>query len=178
MPRIVITGGPGAGKTSLLHELARRGFRTVAESARAAIAERRALGLPPRPAPEMFAREILRRDIEKYEQAGDSDEWVFFDRSALESLAMLHETVPYPPDQLSQRLAEFRFHPFVFMLPPWQAIYVTDSERDQTFAHSQVVHAQLVRWYQRCGYQLQEVPCLPVAERAGFVVQALRCGDA
>ena len=35
----VVTGGPGAGKTSLITELARRGFHTISESGRAIIRE-------------------------------------------------------------------------------------------------------------------------------------------
>jgi predicted ATPase len=84
--RVVITGGPGAGKTALLSELGRRGFRTVGESARAIIVERRAAGLSPRPRPLTFAEEILRRDIEKYEHARNHHGWVFFDRGVVEAL--------------------------------------------------------------------------------------------
>ena len=35
----VVTGGPGAGKTSLITELSRRGFHTIPESGRAIIRE-------------------------------------------------------------------------------------------------------------------------------------------
>lgn len=40
----IVTGGPGAGKTSLLAELARRGFQTIPESGRAIIREEMARG--------------------------------------------------------------------------------------------------------------------------------------
>jgi predicted ATPase len=62
MLRVVITGGPGAGKTTLLAALAAKGFATVAESAREIIAARLAQGLPARPDPVAFAREILTKD--------------------------------------------------------------------------------------------------------------------
>ena len=64
MPCVVITGGPGAGKTTLLTELGRRGFATVAESARALIAERLAAGQGPRPDPWDFAVTGLARQPE------------------------------------------------------------------------------------------------------------------
>lgn len=35
----VVTGGPGAGKTCLINELARRGFHTIPASGRAIIRE-------------------------------------------------------------------------------------------------------------------------------------------
>jgi hypothetical protein len=59
-------------------------------------------------------------------------------------------------------LAEYEFHRSVFVLPPWESIYTTDAERDQSFAEAVAVHARIVEWYTACGYVLHEVPRLPV----------------
>ena len=128
MPHVIVTGGPGAGKTTLLAELAATGYATVDESARAVIAERVALGDTPRPDPIAFAREILRRDIEKYVSRPRTSEWVFFDRALIEAIGMLHEASPLTASELRSMLATYPFHPTVFVLPPWEAIYATDSE--------------------------------------------------
>jgi predicted ATPase len=177
--RLVLTGGPGAGKTTLLAELAGLGYSTVAESAREVIAQRVARGETPRPDAEAFAREILRRDIEKYGalQAARADV-VFFDRSLIEALGMLDEAAPLPEAELNAALKAYPIHCTVFVLPPWEAIYRTDAERDHTFAHAQRVHADLVRWYRRCGYSLHELPRVGVAERARQVLQVLANSDA
>jgi predicted ATPase len=173
MPCVIITGGPGAGKTALLNELATLGHATVDESARAIIAERLAAGLSPRPDPPAFAQEILRRDVEKYTCQPQTSDWVFFDRGVIEALGMLQEAAPLSPQRFQAMLSAHPFHPTVFILPPWEAIYTQDTERDQTFADAVRVHASLVRWYERCGYALHEVPCLPVAQRARHVLDAL-----
>lgn len=141
---VVLTGAPGSGKTTLLQELARLGYRTVEESARAIIIERIARGEAPRPEPLDFAREILRRDVEKYERSGQAD-WVFFDRGVVEALGMLQECEPQPEAELRRLLSTCRFHS-VFVLPPWEAIYRNDSEPDQTFAEAVAVHHKVVRW--------------------------------
>src|SRR5688572_18221659 len=101
---VILTGGPGAGKTTLLAELAARGYATVDESARAVIAERLARGASPRPDPVAFAREILRRDIEKYLEPR-APGWVFFDRSLIEALGMLHEASRPTTFELASMLA-------------------------------------------------------------------------
>jgi predicted ATPase len=121
--------------------------------------------------------ELLRRDDKKYAASPRGAELVFFDRSAVESLAMVHETAPLPEAELRAKLAAYRFHKTVFVLPPWEAIYKTDSERDQTFAHAARVHSQLLRWYRWYGYEINEVPCCHVAERATHVLQQI-AGDA
>ena len=94
MPNVIVTGGPGAGKTTLLTELAALGYATVEESARAIIAERLASGASRRPDFPAFAREILRRDIEKYRGQPRTSNWVFFDRGVLDALGMLHSHCP------------------------------------------------------------------------------------
>ena len=173
MCRVVVTGGPGAGKTTLLAELAARGYATVSESAREVIAASLAQGLPPRPDPASFASEILRIDDEKYHRRNRSAGLVFYDRSALEALAMFHEASPLGVEELKVKLLGYTFHRTVFVLPPWKAIYVNDNERDQDFEHAVTVHDQIVRWYSRCGYKISIVPCLEVGQRARHVLQAI-----
>jgi predicted ATPase len=178
MPHVIVTGGPGAGKTTLLKELAARGYATVEESARAIIAERLARGASRRPDPLAFAREIVRRDIEKYVSQPRTSKWVVFDRGLIDAFGMLHEASPLPSLELQSMLASYPFHNTVFVLPPWEVIYANDAERDQSFAEAVDVHDKVVRWYRSCGYVLNEVPCLPVAQRAEHVLRILAEGAA
>jgi predicted ATPase len=178
MPYVILTGGPGAGKTTLLTELAAMGYTTVEESARAIIADRLACGASRRPELAVFAREMLRRDIDKYLGQPRTSKWVFFDRGLIDALGMLQEVAPLPEHELQAMLAAYRFHPSVFILPPWEAIYVNDSERDQSFTDAVDVHEKIVRWYRSCGYILHEVPQLPVPQRAQHVLKLLAQSDA
>jgi predicted ATPase len=173
MPPVIVTGGPGAGKTTLLAALAAMGYATVEESARVIIAERLARGASRRPDALAFAQEILRRDIDKYLNQPRTSKWVFFDRGLIDALAMLHEASPLPSIELKTMLASYPFHATVFVLPPWEVIYANDAERDQSFAEAVDVHAKVVRWYRWCGYVLNEVPRLPVAQRAEHVLRIL-----
>ena len=173
MPPVIVTGGPGAGKTTLLTELAAIGYATVEESARAIITERLARGESRRPDALAFAQEILRRDIEKYLNQPRTSKWVFFDRGLIEAVGMLHEASPLSSIELETILASYPFHATVFVLPPWEVIYANDAERDQSFAEAVEVHAKIVRWYRSCGYVLNEVPRLPVAQRAEHVLRIL-----
>ena len=178
MRRIILTGPPGAGKTTLLVELERNGFATVSDSAREVIAERLALGTSPRPDPKTFAFELLNRDATKYAEATRSAELLFFDRSVLESLAMVQDVAPMPEEELRKRVSTYRFHSTVFILPPWEGIYRTDAERDSSFAHAERVYSRLLQWYRWCGYSINEVPRREVTQRAKHVLQSLAASDA
>jgi len=111
MPRVIVTGGPGAGETTLVSHLAAAGYATVHDSARAIIAETLARGLSRRPEPQEFAREILRRDIDSYHRCAETGDWVFFDRGVIEGIAMVHETAPLPLGDLQNLLSAYTKSP-------------------------------------------------------------------
>lgn len=172
MQRVVLTGGPGSGKSSLIEYLRISGFSVADEAARRIIRERLNGGLTPRPSPQKFAREILRRDINNYNESPVTP-CRFFDRGILDALFLMDAAVPFPEGEVDTWIASYPYHRRVFFLPPWKAIYANDAERDQTFQESVSVYEALLRWYLRCGYQVIEVPCDTVSNRCEYVLHTL-----
>jgi len=173
MPLVAIAGSPGAGKTTLLAELALQGHRTVSDSAREIIAGRRARGLSPRPDPIEFAQDIYRHDLAKYRSVAAAKGLVFFERTAIESRAMLIDALRQAGRPADVKAEEFEFVDPVFVLPPWQDIYRTDEERDHTFEHALWVHEQVVLCYRAHGRQVNEVPRCSPSNRADYVLATL-----
>jgi predicted ATPase len=173
MLRVIVTGGPGVGKTTLLRELSAMGHIVIDESAREIMRERRLRGQTPRPEPRQFAAELIHRDREKYEQSGLGASPVFFDRCLVESLAMGQESGLLSEAEVVATLASVNFYRQVFFLPPWKEIYSNDAERDQTFEHCERVHEDLTCWYAKYGYQVHEVPRGSPHQRAEHVLRAL-----
>ncbi|WP_168201229.1 AAA family ATPase [Qingshengfaniella alkalisoli] len=77
----VVTGGPGAGKTSLITELARRGFHSTHESGRAIIREEMASGGDALPWADRMAcaERMLERDLRTHSAAQALSDPVIFD---------------------------------------------------------------------------------------------------
>ena len=146
----------------------------MSESAREVIRERVAQGLPPRPEPPAFAAEILARDIEKYGVVESVREPVFFDRTVVESVAMLADAGAMDAADHDRLLAAIRYHDTVFVVPPWREIYVTDDERDQSFAEALRVDERVRDCYRNAGYMLVDVPFGPIAQRAEFVLRRMK----
>jgi predicted ATPase len=174
MLAIALTGAPGAGKTAVIDALRARGYNCVAESARAIIRDRLDQGLSPRPSPQAFAEQIFERDKEQYRRISQAAGPVFFDRSYIDSLGMLSTLGLLSERQRTAILAEFPLQRTAFIFPPWEAIYTTDTERDQTFSDSVVVHDAVAHWYRRCGLELIEVPRQPVDFRCEFILRQIR----
>jgi predicted ATPase len=179
MSRIVITGGPGAGKTALLLALQARGYTIVGDSPRIIIQDRIRRGLSPRPNAYDSVHETLRMDIEHFVDHAATPGYVFFERSVLDALCGLDRLAPLTESELSMWLSKYQYCSKVFILPPWKAIYVNDDERDHTFEHAESVYRIVQEWYRRLdGYQLIEVPKVAVAERCTYVLQTLANSDA
>ena len=124
-----------------------------------------------------FAEQVLRRDVELYEQnTGQAP--TFFDRGVLDALAMVADAAPERRAELVALATEYPYHPVVFVLPPWEEIYVNDDERDHTFTHAVRVYESLATWYQSCGYHVAPVPKLSVGGRCDHVLSALTESDA
>jgi predicted ATPase len=174
MSRIVVTGGPGAGKTTLLLALQARGYTIVGDSPRTIIQNRRSRGLSLRPSASEFAHETLRMDIANFDHHAATPGYVFFERSVLDALCGLDHLAPLNESELSMWLSKYDYCSRVFILPPWEAIFVNDAERDHTFEHAEAVYGAVQKWYRRLDrYQLIEVPKVSVAERCTYVLQAL-----
>ncbi len=130
----ILTGAPGSGKTATLDHIG-ADIRCVGEPAREILAEQRSMGGAGTHDRDRssFLDLILRRSIEKYEAAQRGDGSVVFDRGIPDCIAyaVLFGIDPTPSVLASQ---EYRYNDEVFVLGPWEDIYVVDDERVMSFA--------------------------------------------
>lgn len=172
---VVISGCSGGGKSTLLAELARRGHATVEEPGRRIVREALAAGGDALPwsDPEAFARRAIAMAIEDHAAAcvRAHDGWTFFDRSLIDAAAALeHATGEPAPAALTQR---YRYHPLVFLAPPWPELFKSDAERRHGFEAAEAEYARLRAAYPAMGYRVLELPKTSVAERADFLLARL-----
>ncbi len=170
---VILTGGPGGGKTSVLSELQRCGFRYVKESAREIIRKRIGAGLSPRPAPKDFANEIFQMDYALFQSERLSADLLFFDRSMLDSAGMIKQADERAYNSIKDLLASHRYNPKVFVTPPWWEIYRNDAERDQTFEQAVEVYDWLCEWYRDNDYTLFVLPKASIPDRVKFILVEL-----
>jgi predicted ATPase len=172
--RIVLTGGGGSGKSTLVNELKKTGFSAFPEVAREVIRKNLALGSDALPWKDVvsFSCDVQEGMIRDYELAGSHGVY-FFDRCLLDVKAYLklgnNPVYPY----LEEVIATHIYYPKVFVAPPWRAIFEQDDERMETFEEAQKAHDQLIKTYRQQGYELVELPLVSPAERVEFIRQKL-----
>ena len=174
----VLTGGPGVGKTTLLHSLNALGFTTVPEDARKIIQQQMAVngnGLPWRDK-KNYAELMLNASINTYKKHNSKNyaETVFFDRGIPDAVCyMKMEKIPVAP-HTHNLIKSFPYNKTVFLLPPWQEIYTTDTERRQNWEEALFTFEKMKETYAEYGYHIIEVPKGSAAERTRFILDFLK----
>ncbi|HTR18849.1 MAG TPA: ATP-binding protein [Candidatus Paceibacterota bacterium] len=171
-PWYVLTGGPCAGKTTLVFELEKLGHAVLPEAARMFIEEQLALG---KTIPEMrkdinkFEHDILQRHIE-LEGNVAKDKVTFFDRGIPDNVAYFRFT-NLPIDEEFRRILETTKYRKVFLLEMLE--YANDTARFETPEEARHIHNEIRRAYEELGHTIVDVPVLPIPERVEFVLANL-----
>lgn len=171
-PRIVITGGPGSGKTTLIEALAAEGFAVEVEAGRAVIREQQAIGGEALPWADRaaFAEAMLDHDLAAYERRATATEPVFFDRGMPDIVGYLDLCGLPVPTRIDAAARTKRYRRTVFIAPFWPDIFTQDAERRQDLDEALRTFEAMARTYPAYGYELIELPRMSVAERVAFVL--------
>ncbi|MCG5463753.1 AAA family ATPase [Micromonospora sp. MED01] len=170
--RYVLTGAPGAGKTTMIEALRRRGHVTVREAATDLIAERQAQGYATPWHDTDFVDAVAA--LQHHRQVGaDARQPVqFYDRSPLCTVALArHLGRPVGPAltaEVDRIMRERTYQRLVFLISPLGFIRHT-AARQISYADA-LAFARLHREvYDEHGHQLVEVPAGPVRTRLALI---------
>ena len=181
--RIVVTGGPGTGKTVLISSLEENGFHCFHEVIRTMTLD--ALG-------EIDLNEQLVNPIDFVDDAKSfNDELIdarlkhfmngkkvdkdhlFYDRGLPDVIAYMNYFKQPVEKKYTDLCLEHRYDE-VLILPPWKEIYVQDNERMENFEQACGIHEQLEKTYIELGYTPIEVPFGSIKNRLHFVVDFIK----
>lgn len=173
--RIVITGGPGSGKTSLINYLAKEGYLVMHEVSREVILEAQKEGIEQLflENPMLFSEKLLEGRLKQF-QEGESSEApiLFYDRGLPDVTAYMDFMNIHYPKNFSVTCLENRYDE-IFVLPPWEAIYEQDNERYESFEQAEKLFQFLKNGYKNYDYKINEVPVGTIKERTKFILNKI-----
>ncbi|TDU39826.1 putative ATPase [Gelidibacter sediminis] len=173
--KIVITGGPGTGKSSIIDELKKRGHICFDEISRQVTLEARKSGVDQLflTQPLLFSQMLLEGRAKQFVEANNyKNSTVFLDRGLPDVLAYMdYFGSAYPEDFI--QISQNNTYDAVFILAPWKEIFKSDSVRYETFEQSELIHQHLLKTYNRFNYTLIDIPFDTVAKRADFIIDSL-----
>lgn len=174
--KVVITGGPGTGKSTLINQLIKNGYTCLEEISRQVTSEAQKNGIDQLflTEPLVFSELLLKGRIKQFEQAKAlNSELIFFDRGIPDILAYMHYSGDTYPNHFTEACKN-AVYDTVFILKPWEEIYTSDKERYENFSQAQEIHDHLLSTYQQFNYNLIDVPFGTVEYRTNFILNALK----
>ena len=171
---VVISGCSGGGKSSLIHELAARGYRVFAEPGRQIVKEQNFIGGDGIPSLDVhkFVELCVSRTMHNMIMAAETTSYVFFDRSIIDNVNGLR-MASGAPQHLIKAMETFRYAKKVFMTPPWLELFRTDAERTHSYDAAVAEYETLVPAYERLGHEVIVLPKTSVKERVDLILKEL-----
>ncbi|WP_299897516.1 ATP-binding protein [uncultured Aquimarina sp.] len=178
--KIVITGGPSTGKTSIINKLEDDGFFCFPEFIRSITQEVKlsndAMEIASNPIvsvddPYDFNLQLLQGRIDQYRDPKASDKQIsFYDRGIPDVLAYMDLFDQTYDETFIDACKSYRYNK-IFILPPWEDIYTSDEERYESFEEAKQIYLHLLNTYTKFGYNCIEVPFGNVKERSTFILE-------
>jgi len=175
----VITGAPGTGKTSIIKSIEKHGFYCYHEIIRTMTMEVKKVTdsslLSNNPIDfvndsEAFNKQLLTGRLHQFKEgSAQKGKTVFYDRGMPDVLAYMDYFNQSYDQQFIKPCQDYKYDA-ILLLPPWQAIYVQDDERLETYQQSVELHDHLKDTYTFFGYDVIEVPIGPIKDRTAFIL--------
>ena len=170
--KIIISGGPGGGKTTIINSLKDLGFFCYDEISRELIEKdkensHRNIFMEK---PVEFSNILWKKREEQYKKSIIQKKYkkVFFDRSLLDITSYL-EFVGMRNSNLEKKLTNFKYD-IVFLVKPIKKFYKKDCSRFEDFNQSIRIHSILEKNYKN-HYKTVNVPFEKLSERLTFITQ-------
>lgn len=173
--KIVITGGPGTGKTSIINDLKNRGYTCLDEISRQITLDAREKGIEQLflTEPLLFSELLIKGRKQQFVEAQNlATDLVFLDRGLPDVLAYMDYIGDIYPKTFVESCHNHTYDG-VFILAPWQEIFQSDAERYENFEQAVEIHHHLLTTYKNYNYHLIDVPFDTIKNRTNFILNIL-----
>lgn len=174
--RVVISGGPGAGKTTLVKRLRELGYSVFDEYSRTLIklAQKEGKSRYFISNPHEFSEALLTGRINQFEafyEEQTNTPFVFFDRGIHDIYAYL-KAIGKDSQSWYDIVSKFQYD-LVFLLAPWEEIYKLDDQRTETFDEA-IHYFSFIKTIYSKSHTVIQVPEGTISSRVAFIQAKLK----
>mgnify|MGYP001204282348 CR=1 FL=1 len=160
--KIIISGPPSSGKTTIINELKKRGYTCMPEISPPN------LDLKIKKNKLIISEFIFLKREEQYMNV--KHQTCFYDRSLIDIIAYMNLWEQEYPLIWNKKINQLRYNQNVFYTPFWKKIYKQTSKRNETQEEAQEIDSFLRKTFLQYNYTITEVPKLNVSERVNFII--------
>ena len=170
--KVILTGAPGTGKSTLLHALSHR-FEVATEVSRPLIRyyQKRNQTIAPWGDVEKFVSLALERMIHQCDH--QQSEVCVYDRSIPDLIVALRYRGRSVDPAIYRAIKTHLAGSLVFFAPPWKAIYVSDEQRPESFEQTLQMSRLTREVYDALGFQMVLLKRESPRQRAQQVIRML-----
>ena len=170
--RIVISGSPGAGKTSIIMGLKDKGYSVIEEFSRSliknSIAKKKSNLFLSNPIG--FSKNLLTTREKQYEASEklvhSKQQVVFYDRGLHDIYAYLKAT-GNDTHFFKKKISSFKYD-LIFLARPWKEIFKRDNERLESFEQAKMYYPFIKKTYEKY-HKVIELPEVSIEKRIFFI---------
>jgi predicted ATPase len=171
----VLTGAMGSGKSAIIEQLITMRLKCVPEPARQILHEQRTIfarGVPEIDS-DLFTQLMLSRATNSYLENFAAETLTVFDRGIPDMIAYA-ELFELDSKIYYNSANHYEYNSCVFWFKGWKDIYKNDDERKMNFQQAYAFGERVYEIYQELGYDVIQVPRLPMDQRAEFIYNKIQ----
>ena len=162
--KIIISGPPGSGKTTIIHALKEKGYNCLKEINPTDIKD-----VNIKNNKNLLSDFLFKIREKQYHQF--ENQLAFYDRSIIDVVAYLNYwKIQYPKDW-NQIIQNCQYSNNVFYTPNWKDIYTQSTERSETYEESKLIESVLKTTYLDFGYNIIKIPKSDIKTRLNFIIK-------
>ena len=120
--------------------------------------------------PILFSKKLLEGRLLQFQEGNNNKkEILFYDRGLPDITAYMDYLGTNYPDSFHKTCIENRYHK-IFLLPPWEDIYMQDNERYETFIEAKNIYSYLITSYNKYKYEVHEIPLGSIEHRINYIL--------
>lgn len=171
--KILITGGPGTGKTELIKGLENEGHNCEHEIVRKITEEAQKKGVDQffLKDPIEFSKRLMTLRLDQFKKTQNT-KYTFFDRGVHEIIAYLNFLNIEFENKFFEQTKGI-IYDYVFILPPWKEIYKNDNARYESYEESVKIHEEICNIYKILNVNLITLDKTTVKKRIASILKSI-----